>query len=191
MRQRHIWTDAERDIVRRDYDGHNKTSERIAKNLSLITGDKITFFAVKGQAASMGIMQDKSPDWTEKEIKILTEMINERPPLTIARRLHRSVNSVVVKSKRLGLKRRYRNGWYVKKEVSEICGVDHKKVQCWIDKGWLKASWHTGNKPQKNGMSMWHIDEHDLRNFIINYHSELQGRNVDLFQIIEILTGME
>jgi len=187
MRHHHKWTEEERDIVRRDYDGHNKTSEGIAQRLSLMASDKVTLFAVKGQAAKMGIMQDKSPNWTEKEVLILTDMINEHPPLTIARRLHRSVNSVVVKSKRLKLKRRYRNGWYVKVEVAEIFGVDHKKVQYWIDKGYLKASWHTGNKPQKSGMSPWHIAEADLRDFIIKYHSELQGRNVDLFQIVTLL----
>lgn len=181
MRHFHKWTEEEKEIVRRDYRGTNQSTQRIAGNLG------VTFFAVKGQAANMGIMRDKSPDWTENEIRILTDMINEVPPLTIARRLNRSVNAVVVKSKRLGLKRRYRNGWYVKAEVTEICGVGHKKVQRWIDKGWLKASWHTGNKPQKAGMSVWHISEADFRDFIINHHSELQGRNVDLFQIINLL----
>lgn len=186
----HKWTDEERDIIRREYDGHNKTSERIAQKLTMMAGDKITLFAIKGQAANMGIMQDKSPDWTEKEIQILTDMINEYSPLTIARRLNRSVNAVMVKSKRLGLKRRYRNGWFIKREVCEICGVDHKKVQCWIDKGWLKASWHTENKQQKGGQAMWHIAERDFRDFIINHHSELQGRNVDLFQVIYLLVAI-
>ncbi|MFH1859806.1 MAG: helix-turn-helix domain-containing protein [bacterium] len=184
---KHKWTEEEREIVRRDYDGHNKTSEIIAQKLTLVAGDRITLYAVKGQAACMGIMQNKSPDWTEKEINILRDMINEYAPLTIARKLGRSVNAVVVKSKRLGLKRRYRNGWYTKKEVTEICGVDHKKVQRWIDEGWLKASWHTGNKPQKSGMSPWHIEEKDLRDFIIQHGAGLQGRNVNLFQIIALL----
>ena len=184
MRQRHIWTDTEREIVRRDYDGHNSSARRIANNLG------VTFCAVKGQAAQMGILQDKSPDWTEKEVKILTEMISNHPPLTIARRLHRSVNAVVVKSKRLGLLRRYRDGWYTMKEVCEILGIDHHKATRWIETGELKASYHHGHKPQKNGSGYWHIDKLDLRSFIIHHASQL-GRNHDLFQIIEILAGIE
>ena len=185
---KHKWTDDERDIVRRDYDGTNKTAYLIAIRLSYITGDKITFYAVKGQAAKMGIMQDKSPDWTDSEIKILTEMIYQYSPIAIAKRLHRSLNAVVVKSKRLGLKRRFRDGWYTKKEVCEILGVDHHKVQKWIDSGDLKAQWHTGVKPTQNGGACWHIGDWALRDFIIKHSFELIGRNVDLFQIVEILT---
>lgn len=101
---KHKWTDEERDIVRRDYDGTNRTAQRIADNLG------VTFNAVKGQASKMGIMQDKSPDWTEAEIERLAEMITAYSPMFIAKRLHRSVNAVVVKSKRLGLSRRARDG---------------------------------------------------------------------------------
>ena len=92
-----------------------------------------------------------------------------------------------LKAKRLHLSRRVRDGWYTKKEVCEMLGVDHHKVQHWIDRGWLKASYHTEQKPQKNGMAMWHINEANLSNFIIGHCSELQGRNIDLFGIFTCL----
>jgi len=180
---KHNWTEEERDIVRREYDGHNKTSKRIANKLG------VTFYAVKGQAANMGIMQDKSPDWSDKEVEILTEMITHYTPLRIAKRLHRSVNSVVVKSKRLRLSRRVRDGWFTKKEVCEILGVDHKKIQAYIDRGELKASWHTQRKPQKRGMAMWHIETIDLKVFIKKSAGDFQGRNVDLVMIVWLLNG--
>jgi len=185
---KHKWTEEERGIVRKDYDGHNQSAHLIALKLTNMTGDKITFCAVKGQATKLGILQNKSPDWTDREIKILSEMITRYSPLTIAKRLHRSLNAVVVKSKRLGYSRRCRDGWYTKKEVAEICGVDHKKVQAWIDRGDLKASPHGERKPQKNGGACWEITEEALKDFIISHASELQGRNVDLFQIVTILT---
>jgi len=180
---KHKWTDDERDIVRREYDGHNKTSERIGNKLG------VTFYAVKGQAAKMGIMQDKSPCWTDTEIEKLTEMITQYAPLTIARKLNRSVNSVVVKSKRLGLSRRIRDGWYTKKEVCEILGVDHKKIQRYIDKGELKATWHTEIKPQKNSGACWHIKQQDVKDFIEKNIGDFQGRNVDLTMIVWLLNG--
>ena len=181
---KHKWTDEERGIVCREYDGTNKTAQRIAGNLG------VTFNAVKGQACKMGIMINKSPDWTESEMERLAEMITVYAPITIAKRLHRSVNAVVLKSKRMGLSRRARDGWFTKKEVSEIMGVDHKKIQGYIDIGDLKASYHTEVKPQKNGGACWHIKQADLIDFIKANANAFLGRNVDLVMIIWLLTGM-
>ena len=186
---KHKWTDDERDIVRREYDGTNQKSHQIAGKLSYITGDKITLFAVKGQAAKMGIMQAKSPDWTERECEILSEMITVYSPITIARRLSRSLNAVVVKSKRLGLSRRARDGWFTKKEVCEIMGVDHKKIQSYMDRGDLKASYHSEVKPKQNGGACWHIKQADLIDFIKKYAGDFLGRNVDLVMIVWLLSG--
>ena len=187
---KHKWTDEERDIVRREYNGTNQRSEQIAAKLSYTAGDKITLFAVKGQAAKMGIMQDKSPDWTEKEIEKLTEMIGSYSPFTIAKRLNRSLNAVVAKSKRIGLSRRVREGWFTKKEVCEIMGVDHKKIQGYIDRGELKASYHSNVKPKQNGGACWHINQVDLIDFIKVNADEFMGRNVDLVMVVWLLSGM-
>jgi len=184
---KHKWTDEEKDIVRRDYNGHNESAYRIAERLTHITGERITFGAVKGQAARMGILQVKSPRWTDKEIEILAEMITQYSPETIARRLHRNVNAVVNKSKKLHYSRRAHDGWYTQQEVSEILGADHRKVQKWIDSGELRASWHNGVRPQKGGGACWHITEKALVDFIIDHSYELTGRNVDLFAIVNIL----
>ena len=181
MNKNHRWTDEERSIVTRDYDGTNKTSQRIADNLG------VTLYAVKGQAAKLGIMQQKSPDWTEKELEKLAELIHQYSITQVAKRLNRSANAVKIKATRLKLGLRSRDGWFTKREVSEICGVDHKKVQSWIDNRILKASYHNGVRPQKNGMCMWHIKEADLRDFIINNSGQLLGRNIDIQQIVWLL----
>ena len=180
---KHKWTDEERGIVLRDYAGTNSSALRIAGKL------RVTLLAVKGQVQRLGIAMDKSPRWTDKEVEILSELITQLSPISIAKRLHRSVNAVVVKSKRLGLSRRVRDGWFTKKDVCEILGVDHKKVQGYIDRGELKASWHTGVKPPKNGMTMWHIETKDLKEFTLNNIGDFQGRNVDLVTIVWIVTG--
>ena len=178
---KHKWIDEERDIVRREYDGTNLCAQRIASKIG------VTLYAVKGQLQMLGIAQDKSRRWTDREIEILSEMITQYSLITIAKRLHRSVNSVGIKAKRLGCSRRARDGWYTKKEACEIFGVDHHKVQRWIDNNELEASWHSDIKPVKNGGACWHITTEALRDFIVRHSFELTGRNVDLFQIVSIL----
>ena len=179
---KHIWTEEERDIVRRDYNGTNRSAGRIADGLG------VTLYAVKGQAAKMGILQQKSPPWSDKDLEQLSELIHTYSITHIAKKLHRSANAVKIKATRLKLGLRFRDGWFTKMEVCEILGVDHKKVQVWIDSGALIATWHNGRKPSQKGMSMWHIETKALRDFIINYSGELLGRNVDIQQIVWLLT---
>ena len=178
----HKWTDEEKEIVRRDYKGSHASAQKIADYLG------VTRHGVRGQAANMGILQQKSPDWTPAEIKRLEELIPHHSTGTIAKMLHRSKNAVKVKATRLKLKLRMRDGWYTKAEVMEISGVDHKKVQSWINSGALKATWHHNRAPSQKGMSTWHIEAADLKNFIITYSGELLGRNVDIQQIVWLLT---
>lgn len=186
---RHTWTDEEREIVRSMYKGTNKSALDIANRLTTLSGEKITIWAVKGQVQKMGLAIDKSRRWEPKEKEKLAELMGKFRPEKVAIMLHRSVNSVQVMAKRQGCGKRVRDGWYTKREVSEICGVDHKKVQQWIDAGELKASYEHGVRPQKNGAASWHIDESDLREFFIQHSYELTGRNVDLFQMVNILVG--
>lgn len=180
---KHKWTIDEQDIVRRDYDGTNQGADRIASKLG------VTRCAVKGQVQKMGLAMQKSPPWTEQEIEKLADLIHKYSIIGVARRLHRSPNAVKVKATRLKLRLRTRDDWFTKKEATEILGVEHKKVQSWIDKGALIASYHNGHKPQKNGMAMWHIEMKDLRKFVTQYADELQGRNVDIQQIAWLLSS--
>ena len=182
MRNNHRWNDEEREIVRRDYQGTGESALRIAASLG------VTQYAVKGQAASMGILMQKSPPWTERELDILQDLIHTTPVTQIAQKLHRSSNAVKIKATRLKLGLRTRDDWYTKKEVCEILGVDHKKVQKWIDEEAIVATWHNGRRPCQKGMSMWHITSDALKRFIITHSGELLGRNVDIQQIVWLLT---
>jgi DNA-binding CsgD family transcriptional regulator len=181
---KHRWTEEEREIVRRDYKGTNASSRAIAAELG------VTEFAVKGQAAKLGLMQQKSPNWTQEEYRTLRENVHRKSIGQIAKMLGRSTNAVKVKATRLKLKLRKRDGWYTKTEVMEICGVDHRKVQEWIDSGALPAAWHFGNKPGGPGLASWHIEYEDLRNFLLVNCGELLGRNVDLQQVVWIVSHL-
>jgi len=183
---KHQWTDEEQEIVRRDYRGTNASAQAIADRL----GNGITIWAVKGAVQRMGIAKVHRNGWTPGEDEQLAQLITRFAPATVARKMKRGVNSVVVRSKRLGLSRRVRDGWFTKREVCAILGVDHKWVQIRIDAGQLKASYHYGQRPSRIGMSAWHIEEQDLKEFIRRYPTDLTGRNVDLFAIVELLAGV-
>ena len=139
----------------------------------------------------MGIAKsdDRRP-WTPQEKEKLAKLIPHFCPRVIAKMMHRSLNSVVVMGKRLNCNRRYREGWFTKREACEILGHDHKWVQRRIDSGALKASYHYDHRPSQKGMSAWHIEEADLVKYIRGYPQELVGCNIDIIMIVEILAGV-
>lgn len=182
---KHKWTDEERAIVRHDYKGTHASAQKIADDLG------VTKCAVKGQAAKLGIMRQKSPPWTPGELERLEKLIHRHSVPQVAKKLHRSPNAVKIKATRLQLDLRLRFDWYTKRDVCEIVGENHHKVQKWIDSRELKATWHNGRQPSRKGMSMWHIEAKDLKEFIIKHSGELLGRNVDIQQIVWLLTKID
>lgn len=182
---KHRWTEEERNIVRRDYRHSHASRCEIAARLG------VTEYAVAGQIAAMGIAKrtDRRP-WTPEEDERLANLITRYCPRRVARLMHRSLNSVVVRSQRIGCRRSVRDGWFTKREVCEILGVDHKWVQRRIDSEALKATYHHGVRPQAAGPCCWHIAEKDLRQFIRKYPHELTSRNVDLVIMVDILCGL-
>lgn len=179
------WSDEEREIVRRDYAYTNASAQAIADRLDR------TLAAVKGQVQRMGIAKRTDRrHWTPEEDEQLAELMPRYAPGKVAKLMRRGLNSVVVRSKRLGICRRVRDGWFTKKEVCEILGVDHKWVQKRIDGGQLRATWHNGRKPTNCGSAMWHIEEKDLREFIRRYPQDLNARNLDLIVVVDILAGI-
>ena len=189
IKTNHKWTEEDHDIIRRDYMGTLQSAAQIAENLSRLTGERITTQGVKAQVQRLGVAKQRRVFWTDEEDEKLADLVGEYAPRTIAKKLHRGLSSVINRIKKLGLSRRVRDGWYTKKDVCEILGVDHHKAQSWIDAKWLKASYHYGTKPGQLGGTSWHINERDLRKFILEHSIELTGRNVDLFYVVNILAG--
>lgn len=182
----HRWTEEEIGVVRRDYAQNRASLRDIANHLG------VSEHTVAHQVDKLGLRKrPERKSWTLKEDDYLREVANELSPNQIAKKMKRSVNSVVVRMKRLKLHRRYRNGWYTKNEVCEILGVDHKFVQTRINRGELKAYPHNGSIPKQYGGACWHIKEENLKEYILEYPHELNGRNVDLIQIIDLLVGLK
>lgn len=185
MSKNHRWTDDERNVIRSDYRHTRESAIELADRLG------VTEYGVKGQISAMGIAKsdDRCP-WTPEEKQELDVLMHKFCPRRVARMMHRSLNSVVVMSKRLNISRRHRTGWFTKSEVCEILGHDHRWVQRRIDSGAIKAAYHYDRRPSKLGGSAWHIDEQDLVLFLRKYPEELVGCNMDIQMIVELLAGI-
>ena len=184
---KHKWTEEEDAIVRQQYRGSHQSCQDIADYLNYAGAQPpISQFAVQGRVTNLGIGQRENRRWTEREMNQLREWTGRYPSAMIAEKLKRGKVSVTVKMQKMGLLRRARTGWYTKKDVAEMLGVDHKKVQRWMDDGYLKAVPYQ-EMPQKSGGGQWYIREEDVRAFLLRYPQELVGRNLDLCQVFDII----
>jgi len=182
----HRWTDEERLLVKRDYRGGRASAQALADRLG------VSFYAVKAQIQMMGISFQDRHYWTEEQDGQLEEYMTRHCPGKVAKLMHRSINSVVLRAKRLGISRRDRDGWYTKLDVCELLGVDHKWLQLRIDCGALKAKPHNPERPpKKDGGSFWEIKEEDLIDYIRTYPQELMGRNVDIIGLVDLLCSLK
>ena len=182
----HQWTDEEREIVRRDYRQNCASKRELANRLGM-TEPQVAY-----QIARMGLRKrsDRRP-WTPEENSRLLDLIEEKSVWQIAKSMKRTVNAVGVQATRLNASRRNRIGWYTMREVCEILGMDHHWVGRRIENGSLQATRQNGGAPEDDRGRMWRIEEKDLRKFIRRHPHELNGRNVDLVHLVDILIGLE
>jgi len=174
----HQWTEEEKAVLRAEYTGTYHSASLIAAKLGVSPG------AVRAMVQNLGITKQRSRPWSSKELQDLERMVHKYSAATIARRLHRSLTAVQTKITKLKLKGQQRDDWYTAIEAARILGVNHYKVERWIQAGELKATRHNGVCKQG---SPWHIWEKDLKKFIVTHADELTGRNVDLQQIVFLL----
>ena len=182
--KRHRWTEEELEIIRRDYQYTNKSRDELAIRLG------VTKYAVTGQIKRLGIARRRDKPWSDADDRKLLRLLETHCAEATAKKMYRSVSSVVIRAKRLGVQRRARSGWFTEKDVSAILGQTAKWVRKRIDTGQIVATYHNGHHPSTKGLSMWHIDEADLRDYIRTYPQDLMGRNVDMIMVVDILAGV-
>ena len=179
------WTKDEIETIREEYAGTRRSQEELAHKLGT------TRSRVEYQIYKMGLGKRKNGrPWTQEEDERLRDLISRKNIYEISKTMGRSLNAVTVRAVRIGAQRRNREGWYTQDEASEIMGVKDAWTRERIASGELKASWHHGRKPGQAGSGSWHIEKEHLREFLRRNPHELTARNVDLVQIVEILTGL-
>jgi hypothetical protein len=149
---------------------------------------------LSGRLAAMGLAQPhrKEPPWSEAELALLRRVPLHSPDRCAAIfREHgfaRSPTSIVVKSKREGLKRRYRET-LSGAAVAEILGLDNKTITSWCGDGLIEATRRESQRLPQQGGAPWSIERAALRRFILDNLERIDIRKVDKFAFVAILTG--
>ena len=186
MNGRHVWTQEEMDTLRREYRPGGKTQEELAAQMG------VTKNQLGKQISRMGLQRNqRQPAWSDEENRTLLELIERKPVDQVARRMHRTRAAVIGQLRKLQISRRNRNGWYTLRETAEILGMEIRLVKKYMEDGSLRATGHHGKLLAPERGQMWHIEEKDLRRFIRRHPQDLQGRNVDMIQLVQILGGIE
>ena len=137
--------------------------------------------AVRHAAARIGITCRKGTFWTEEDVAFLEEMACTMTPLQISNKLHRSISSIYHKAYKQGIQlgSTSRHDWYNLEDLMEIFSVTSDTIHKWVKDGLLKQSIY--NHATRR------FEQKDVKSFICKYPMMLNGRNVDLCQLVDIL----
>ncbi len=157
-------------VLRDRYDGTVKYRAReIAQSLGWPT------WVVKKRAAAIGLTQPvERHDWSAEEIEFLRRHAGKRTANWIAKQLHRSMTSVVLKFKRLKISRKFNDG-YTLRRLEACFGCDHKIIQTWIQSGKLQAQ----RRATERSLDAWYTTDLDVLRFILRYPQEFRLHKVD------------
>ena len=124
--------------------------------------------------------------WTQDEVLFLQENIGLWCPEILAKKMGRSITSVVLKIKRLHLSRRKRDGWFTLRDLEIGLGADHRQIYSWIRKGWI----HCERDGRIAGTSGEHFRRFGLlavRNFIWNHPTEFDLKKADQLWFLNLM----
>ena len=185
LRRHHIvkqehkpWTEDDIEEIRLHYKQNPTAIAYLAKRLGR------SIYAIKAKAAELGYVKSGRRFWSEDENEFLRDNVGRFNVAKLSDMLHRSNNAIILHMKTLKLHRKDRVGWYTSTEVAGILGCSRQKINTLIIDKKLSVVPHNGRASH----DIWEITRESLQKFICRYPGELQGRNVDIVQVVDILT---
>ncbi|MBW2599984.1 MAG: hypothetical protein JRC60_07925 [Deltaproteobacteria bacterium] len=183
--------ESELQIIRDLYDGTTVKTNIIMMRL----GRKYPRWHVKRLAQSMGLARlSKMPNWSEKEEQYLEDNYHHKGYVSIRNGLmringgvSRSLTAMKLKAKRLQINKGSEG--YTLRGVEALLGIDHHKIERWIDARWLAGKRRGTLRKKSQGGDMWFFHPEDLRTFIINHPDEIDLRRVAKQEFIALLAG--
>jgi hypothetical protein len=176
--KRYLFDQAADRLIRDCYDSRTQTIDRLSQTLGFPR------WAIKRRAQALGLARTKERPWSEREVAYLEAHLHRLSLAVLARRLGRSVTAVALKARRLGL-RKCDEG-YTARSLAQALGVDDHKVVGWIERGILRASRRSSERPR----DLYLIPEREVRRFVCTYPTELDLRRVDPVWFIDLLAGV-
>ena len=138
-------------------------------------------WAVKKRAAVLGATSPwpkHRRDWTDDEVKFIQEWTGVRFVGWIAKKLGRSLTSVVLKQKRMKLSRRVREGYTLR--ALELCfGMDHRLIAQWVEQGRLRIERGIPCGGGRGEQRRWKVSETAVFEFIWNNPMSFRLDKVD------------
>lgn len=177
-----LWTQQELDFLKVSYKGTKGNVFSVQQSIKRMFGIDRTYYAIRHKAKDLELTKHRSRKWSKLQESELENLASEMPVKKIALKMNRTLHSIRNKCNELGIKTGTpgRCNWYTQQDLVHIFGVCNTTILRWIKNKELIAD--------KQGSS-YKISIKDLRNFIIKYPFEFTGRNVDMIQIVDILTS--
>jgi len=182
---KHVWRPEYDAYLEAHYYGGLNRRFQVLNHMIRETG--LPRWYIKKRAARLGLTmhQDKRP-WTAAEATVIERWVGNASASTIAKRLKRTEASVVLKIKRMGLSRRVRNG-YTMRDLEQCVGEDHRKIQKWIEKRWLRDRLQGSRRHDGNGSDIHRVQEKDILEFLRRHPEEINLGKVDSIWFLDIV----
>lgn len=165
-------------LLRGYYDSRTETINWLSERLSFPR------WTVKKRAQILSLAQTKEKPWAAEETAYLEANLHRLSLAVLSRKLGRSVTTVAVKTKRLGIRKK--DEGYTARSLAQAFGVDDHKVVRWVELRLLKASRRNSGRPR----DMYFISDTAVKRFISTYPTEFDLRRVEQVWFIDLLAGI-
>lgn len=184
--RRHTWAKDDKDYIRSEYRHSRASVENIARKFGVTTK------AIRMLISRMGLVKYLAL-WAPTQETFLRENYDKLPTAKIARMLRKTEGAVRHKSHRLNLSKFDRFEWFTLTEVCTILGVSRDWLNKRLNNGFKFdiRPFYLDRIPKQGSNAPWYISESSLCDFIRRYPEELQGHNVDMTVLVQILAGIK
>ena len=122
--------------------------------------------SVKNLAGILGMRREKEPPWMEEDVRFLRENWGRLTIHQLAKRLNRTAIAVLNKSKKLKLGPIHDQSCFDKREICKLLGVDHYKIDRWIEDGLLRARVAKTSREQGRCRGITEVRPRELLRFL-------------------------
>lgn len=173
------WTPEEDEILRTNYKVGN--TGKVKQAIFNKTGKVRTIPAIRCRATFIGVSATavERRHWTEKEDESLADCYGNLSTSTLCRKFGRSYRAITKRASFLGISRIDRYDCYTQTEVCQMLGIGEKKFH-YYEK--------IGLKTRKLNTNVTVVDKENLKDFLIANAFDISGRNIQFFEIVQVLT---
>ena len=190
MSSPHSYTEEQLALIRRYYNSGEMSHKKLAATIGT-TGS-----ALKWKAGCLGLtrsnVQHSFRRFTPAEDEILMEMAGQYNISSIAVKVKHTPQAVQDRLRylRISYNTTNRDGWYTLSDAAQIFGMSTQTVRKLIDSGEIKARTFYNDKPKTMYGEVWQISKESLRAYVRKHPHQLNGRKVDMINLVEILVGV-